>query len=184
MFSEFADRKHREQAEGFLLSLGKFVLAFERVCAAMRNLVILVLRNQGLKNQGAEQVVIGKPGAKDLQRLLAALCAELPGLDEDDCAAVKDLVACIDKLITERNLLVHSDWHLGVEADENELKAVSFKFKATPSRGAFIQEHWRSPSEVQEWTRNARECQVRLQRLQYCVNQTGFKVAAELRKPL
>jgi hypothetical protein len=188
VLSEFADTKHREQAEGFLLSLGKFVLAFERVCAAMRFLVIFVLEKQGL-NQGMAQVIIAKRegkdlGARDLQNLLAAVFSELPGLDEDDRKAVAGLVTSITNLTDERNRLVHSDWHLGVETAENELTAASFRFKASPSRGASIEEHWCSSSEVEEWTRKAKECQVRLQRLQYCVNQSGFKVATELGKSL
>jgi len=183
VFSEFADTKHREQAEGFLLSLGKSVLAFERVYAAMRFLAIFVLQ-KGM-NQGMAQVIIAKKrGAKELRELLAALLAELPDLDEDDRIEVAGLVTSIKDLTDERNLLVHSDWHLGVEAAENELTAASFRFKATPSREAFVEEHWRSSSDVEDWTRKAKECQVLVQRLQYCVNQSGFKVATELRKSL
>lgn len=184
VFKEFADEKHREQCEEFLLSFATFVLAFERVCASMRFLVMSMLRNQGLKNQGMEQVIIGKPRAAELRDLLGALYTELPDQDEDDRAAVKDLVTSIQKLTTERNLLVHSDWHFGDAAAESELTAASFRFKATPSRGATFEEHWRSSSEVEEWTRKAKECQVLLQRLQYCVNQTGFKVSVEFRRSL
>jgi len=47
MFKEFADEKHQNQAEEFTMELGKFVLAFERVCDAMRYLIMFSLRSQG-----------------------------------------------------------------------------------------------------------------------------------------
>jgi hypothetical protein len=36
MINEYADDTHREEAEEFIMELGKFVLAFERVCDAMQ----------------------------------------------------------------------------------------------------------------------------------------------------
>ena len=59
MFKEFADDKHKEQAEEFIFSVGRFVIAFERVCDAMRVNVRLILRRQGLNNQGMQNVIIG-----------------------------------------------------------------------------------------------------------------------------
>lgn len=184
MFNEFRDEKHREQVEAFLLALGRFVLAFERVCAAMRNLVMLVLRKGGLTNQPMAQVIISKPQAKELRELLAALFLELTHLDEDDRMVINKLINSIDKLTTERNRLVHSDWHFGVEAAETKLTAASFRFRATPSLGASFEEQWQCASEIEQWTLKAKECQVLLQRVSYCVNQSGFKIATECGKSL
>jgi len=184
MFSEFRDQKHRAQAETFLLALGRFVLAFERVCAAMRILVMLVLRKGGLANQPMAQVIISKPQAKELRDLLGALLLELRDLDEDDRTAITELIRRVEKLTEERNRLVHSDWHLGVEPAETELTAASYRFKATPSRGACFEELCRCASEIEQQTLEAKSCQVLLQRVSYCVNQAGFKIATELRKTL
>jgi hypothetical protein len=52
MLKKFADEKHQSQAEEFIMELGKFVLAFERVCDVMRYLIMFSLRSQGLNNQG------------------------------------------------------------------------------------------------------------------------------------
>jgi len=184
MFKRFADEKHREQAEGFLLSLGKFVLAFEQVCTAMRHLVMFILRNQGLKNAGMEQVIIGNRRAAELRELLGALYAELSGQDEDDRKVVQDLLQSIETVTSKRNILVHGDWHLGREAAEGEFMTGSLRFRAKRNDGAIIEQHVASSSYVDDLTQQAETCQILLQRLQYCICQTGFKVAVELRKPL
>ena len=51
MFSEYADDEHQKQAEEFIMELGRFVLSFERVCDAMRYIIMFMLRDQGLSNQ-------------------------------------------------------------------------------------------------------------------------------------
>lgn len=189
MFSEFANARHKAQAERFLLSLGMFVVEFERVCAGMRSLVLLVLERQGL-NQGMAQVVIGRregrdTTVRDMRDLFAALIGEMPGLDEDDRSEVAILMKSISALSSERNQLVHSDWHIGIEAvEEEELTAASFRFRATPSLGASLEQHWRSTADIEQSIVRAKECQCLLRRVQYCLNQSGFKIATELRKSL
>jgi len=184
MFSEYASAKHKEQAEEFLLSLGKLVLAFERVCAAMRFLVLFVLNRHGL-NQPMAQVIIGtRERAHDLRNLLAALLVELPGLDDDDRKAAESLMQRIAGLTKKRNKLVHANWDFGTAATESELATGTWKFKAEPSRGVTIQQYWSSSSEIEEDIRKARQCQVLLDRLQICLTQAGFKVSTELGRAL
>ena len=191
MFKEFADEKHKEQAEEFLLSLGKFTLAFERVCAAMRYLIMFMLRSQGLKNQDMEQVIIGDRRAWDLRELLGALYVELPHQDEDDRKAVQGLLKSIAGLAKDRNELVHSNWDLGTEGAEEEFAPGTLRFRKNPTKGAVIEESWASASYVNELIldvngqiQEAKRVQVLLQRLQYCICQTGFTVATEFGRPL
>lgn len=184
MFSEFADERHKEQAEAFLLSLGKFLVAFERVCAAMASLIIFILQRQGLKNQGMAQVIVGDKSVRNLREMLGALFAELPDQDEDDRKSVQDLLGSINELTTKRNILVHSNWDLGAKAAEQEFSVGAFRFRKKQSKGAILGESWTSTPNVNKLIKKAKRAQVRLQRLQYCICQSGFKVAVELNKPL
>ena len=71
-FSEFADHKHRAQAEELLLELGRFAVAFERVCEGMRHAVLCIFESEGLLHQRLAQVVIGDKASAELQVLLGA----------------------------------------------------------------------------------------------------------------
>ena len=184
MFSEFADEKHKEQAEEFLLALGKFTLAFERVCAAMRFLVMFMLRSQGLKNQDMEQVLIGDRGASDLRVLLSALYVELPQQDESDREAVGVLLGDIKGLTKHRNTHLHGNWDLGTEAADEKFWTQSLRFKKSAEQGALVEVLRTSTAQVKRLIQDAKSVQVRLQRLQVCISQAGFKVATELNKPL
>jgi hypothetical protein len=184
MFKEFADEKHKEQAEEFLLSLGKLTHAFERVCAEMRYLIMFMLRSQGLKNQDMEQVIIGDRGARDLQELFSALYGEFPDHDEDDRKAVKDLLESIDRLTKGRNKLVHGNWDLGTEGAEEEYVAVTLRFRKKRKKGALVEELRSSTADANKLIQDAKRAQVLLQRLQRCICQTGFKVATEFDKAL
>lgn len=130
MFKEYADDRHREQAEEFIMELGKFVLAFERVCDAMRYVIMFMLRSQGLRNQGMEQVIIGEKAASDLQLLLGAIYCELPEQDDDDRQAVRDLLKDMKEISEKRNILLHCSWNLGAESSDSELYAATVRFRA------------------------------------------------------
>ena len=82
-FSEFADDEHRTQAEEFMLELGRFAVAFERVCEAMRHTVLLIFQSEGLQHEGLAQVVIGDKGSAELQLLVGALFTELRSRTDD-----------------------------------------------------------------------------------------------------
>lgn len=71
--SEFANDEHRAQAEEFLLEHGRFCIAFERVCEAMRYAILWIFQSEGLKHQGLAQVVIGDKSSAELQVILGAL---------------------------------------------------------------------------------------------------------------
>lgn len=184
MFSEFADEKHRGQVEEFLLELGRFTIAFERVCEAMRYAIMFMLRSEGLKNQGMEQVIIGDTASAQLQVLLGALYAELPNQSKPDAAEVKYLLKEVKELTEKRNVVLHSPWQFGSEAAEAELHVGTVRYKTKQNQGSAPEIHEFSSQYLRDLTTRLKVVQVKMQRLQYCITQSGFSVAVEFGKPM
>lgn len=184
MIKEFADEKHQNQAEEFIMELGNFVLAFERVCDVMRYLIMFMLRSQGLKNQGIEQVIVGDKAAVELQTLLGAIYCELPDQDESDRKCVKDLLKSFKEITEKRNILLHSSWNLGSSAADQELYAATIRFRVSQNSGSGAEVHGYSASYIRDLSNQLNRIQVLAQRLQYCVNQSGFKVSSEFARPM
>ena len=145
----------------------------------MRFNVMFILRRQGLKNQGMEQVIIGDKAAAELRELLGALYFELPNQDDGDHKAVKALLKSIQDLTEKRNTLLHSCWNLGTEAAKEEFEAYAIRFRRKQNQGAVPEVPSYSASKVNEFRQEAIRIQVLLGRLQYCVCQSGFKVCKE-----
>lgn len=184
-FSEFADDEHQAQAEELLLELGRFAVAFERVCEGMRHTIISIFHSEGLKHQGLSQVVIGDKASAELQVLLGALFAELRARnDDEDRKLVHGLLNEVMVLTEQRNLVIHSAWRFGNNAAFAELYATAIRPRTKLKKGAVPEIHGLSAQYLRELTRKATELQVKLQRLNYCVLQSGFKVSTELAKPL
>jgi hypothetical protein len=182
MTNRFADDTHKLQAEEFIFELGRFVLAFERICEEMRYNVMFMLRSQGLQNSGIEQVLIGDKVSAELQVLLGAIFCELPAQDEEDRRCVKELLKSIKGLSEIRNILLHNAWNLGTEAADSELVAGIVRFRTKQSRGSEVEVHGYSASYLRELIQEAERIQVLMQRLQYCIIQKGFKVSTEFTK--
>lgn len=179
MIKEYADDTHKLQAEEFIFELGKFVLAFERICEAMRYNIMFMLRSQGLQNQGIEQVIIGDKAAAELQVLLGAIFCELPDRDEEDKRSVGSLLKSIKDITETRNLLLHNAWNLGTEAADSELIAATVRIRTKQNSGTKAEIHGYSASYLRQLIQEAKRIQVLLQRLQYCVVQSGLKVSSE-----
>ena len=166
------------------MELGKFVLAFERVCDVMRYLIMFSLRSQGLKNQGIEQVIVGDKAAAELQILLGAIYCELPKQDESDRKCVKDLLKDFKEITEKRNILLHSSWDLGSGAADQKLYAATIRFRAKQNSGSSAEIHGHSASYIRDLSNQLKRVQVLLQRLHYCVTQNGFKVSSEFARSM
>lgn len=184
-FSEFADDKHSAQAEELLLELGRFAVAFERVCESMRNAILCIFQSEGLKHQGLSQVVIGDKASAELQVLLGALFAELRArIDEADLKAVHGLLAEVMELTKQRNVVIHSSWRFGNNAAFAELYATAIRPRTKQKRGSVSEVHGISAQYLRQLIAQATALQVKLQRLQYCILQQDIKAATELAKSL
>lgn len=184
-FSEFRNDAHRAQAEELLLELGSFIVAFERVCECMRSTIIQIFHSEGLQHQGLSQVIVGDKASAELQILLGALFSELSTTtDTADQQAVHDLLAEIKKLTGVRNRVAHSAWRFGNNAAMGELYATSNRPRTKQKMGAVSELQGISAQYLRSLTKSASAIQVKLQRLNYCLLQKGFKVSVELTKPL
>jgi hypothetical protein len=184
-FSEFADDEHRVQAEELLLELGRFAVAFERVCEGMRHAVLCIFESEGLLHQRLAQVVIGDKASAELQVLLGALFTELPNrADKADQSAVQALLKEVKNLTESRNTVIHSAWRFGKNAAYAELFATSVRPRTKQNKGAVPVVQGISASYLKELTERSNALVVKLQRLQDCVVQKSLKVADELASPL
>jgi len=184
-FSEFSDDEHKAQAEELLLELGRFGVAFERVCEGMRHAVLSIFHSEGLQHQGLAQVVIGDKASAELQVLLGALFSELRSrADEADMKAVQALLKDVKELTEERNVVIHSAWRFGQNAAFAELYATTIRPRTKQTKGAVPEVHGISAQYLRRLTKRSSALQVKLHRLQYALLQKGFKVATELAKPL
>jgi len=180
MFYQASDKKHEQQINELMKSLGKFVVEFERVCSAIRDLIIFTFQREGLKNQPIAQVVIGDKAAAELRFLFEAIYSELKDQDNDDRKIVKDLLNRFDKLSTKRNMFLHSEWFLGDEAGEDELSALIGKFKAKQKSGAEYKKEEITPSLIDKYAYESRKQLVLFRRLTTSLLRNGFKVSEYL----
>lgn len=181
MYSEFANDEHRAQAEELLLELGRFAVAFERVCEGMRHAIMLVFQSEGLQHQGLAQVVIGDKTSTELQILLGALVGELRArTDEADQKAVHALLKEVKELTEARNVVIHSAWRFGQNVAFAELYATAIRPRTKQNRGAVPEIHGVSAQYLRQLTKTSNALQIRLQRLQNCIIRDDLKVATEL----
>lgn len=178
---EFSNDQHRTQAEEFLLELGRFAVAFERVCEGMRHVILSAFESEGLRHQGLAQVVIGDKTSDELQVLVGALVGELrERTDDADQKAVHALLKEVKKLTEDRNVVIHSAWSFGRNAAVAELYATAIRPRTKQKRGAVPEIHGMSAPYLRELTETSNALQVRLQRLQNCIIRNDLKVAIEL----
>jgi hypothetical protein len=184
MTSEYNDDNHREQAEEILLTFARFTVQFEIVCEAMRMAIMFALRSQGLKNQGMEQVIVGDTVSSELQLLLGALCSHIPGWDDADRLAVKQLLKEVKVLTEERNVVVHSAWRFGDAASEAKLVAVAIRQRTKQNSGAAADVQGVSASYLESLIHRLKACQILLHRLTTCINQPTYRVAPDFARPM
>lgn len=186
MFYEYENADHEAKAMAILTGLGEFIIAFERVCAGMRNCIFCAFRREGLKNQGLAQVFLNKVAAESLRSTLGGVFSELQGQDEEDKEAVKRLLSRIDTLGSTRNKLSHAEWFLNCDYENanDEFTALALKHNVSQNGGAFSLRIPVTQAFLNGQMREATEILVLLNRLAVCLNQTGFKVSEMLSRPL
>jgi len=182
MFFQSPDIKHETQLNELMSSLGKFIVEFERVCSAFQFLIILCFEREGLKNQGLAQVTVGDKAAAEIRTLFGALYQELPDQDKDDHESVKSLLMRFDKLTTFRNNIVHAEWHLGTETEDDEINALLTKFKAKQNKGAEYRQLPVTKSLIDTFAMEARKQKVLASRLQTALFQKGYKPSRHMNK--
>lgn len=184
-FSEFADDKHRAQAESLLLELGRFDVAFERMCESMRNAIVAAYMSEGLQHQGLANVVVGDKASAELQVTLGAVYAELRArLDDKDQKAVQTLLKQVKEITEERNVVVHTAWRFGKSAAFAVLYANAIRPRTKQKHGAVPEVHGISADYLESLTRRANTLEILFDRLFDAAIRTDLKVSTELGRPV
>lgn len=185
-FSEYSDEEHEAKATAVLAALGRFVVAFERVCAAMRGCIHITFAREGLKNQGLSQIMVNGKAVAGLREMLGGVYAELRDQDDEDKACVTKLLKRVESLAEHRNSLLHAEWHMNYdyEGATDEFTALALKHRASPTQGASFIPIGVAEESLQKLIREATEVQVLMNRLCVCMHQNGFKVSEHLARPL
>lgn len=181
MQAEFANDEHRAQGEELLLELGRFAVAFERVCESMRHVIISAFQSEGLRQQGLARVVIGDKTSAELQVLLGALVGELRARTDDaDQKAVHALLKEVKELGEARNVVIHSSWSFGKNAAFAELYATAIRPRTKQNQGAVPEIHGMSAGYLCRLTETSNALQIKLDRLRNCIIRNDLKIATEL----
>ena len=186
MFFQYDNEQHEEKAKEILAGLGEFVIAFERVCSAMRSCIFSAFKKAGLHNQGLAQIVVNKSAAEGLRTTLGGVFHETREQDDEDRKAVRNLLGRIDKLGSVRNELLHAEWFLNYDYEEanEEFRALALKMNSSQNSGAYGLKISVTKESLNCHVKEATEILVLLNRLATCLNQNGLKVSEMLSKPL
>lgn len=186
MFDEYESEDHREKATAILNRLGKFVVAFEDICAAMRSCLDCAFRREGLKNQSLSQAVTNGLSIFPLRRMLGSVFNSLNDQDDEDQQCVNTLLQQIEKLAEQRNRFMHSEWYLNYDYDnaDDKFVAMTLSLKSGERTGPTFATESISAAYLDDQITEAKKILVLLHRLGICLNQSGFKVHEMFAKPM
>jgi hypothetical protein len=127
------EAKRREQSEAPYAAIGRFVVKFEWVCQQMTGCIIFSLGSDGLRTQNLAWALLADLNAKPLFQSFRAVVAELRKNDASDMLILDNVSKRVDRLIEQRNDVIHRTWFIGAasEQDEDFSKVDSWKFKKT-----------------------------------------------------
>ncbi|MBM3157932.1 MAG: hypothetical protein FJ004_11705 [Chloroflexi bacterium] len=127
------EAKRREQSEALYAAVGRFVVKFEQLCDQMTMCIISVLGLNGLRTQGLAWAILADFTADPLLQSFRAVIAELRKNNSNDMRILKNISKRIEKLIEERNDVLHRTWFIGAASEQQEdfSKVDSWKFKKT-----------------------------------------------------
>ena len=118
--TERQEKLDRQTAELYQ-AVGEFTVNFEHVTYTMQQGVISLMQLSGLKSYQVGEILLAELTAHPLKSMLQALLAELLVLSTDDRKICDNLFARTQKLIEQRNNIIHSTWFVGwAHADDTE----------------------------------------------------------------
>lgn len=94
-------------------AIGRFAVAFEILIDKIRQCIVHGLLKNGLTEPDLAQLLVANQTAASLRKLLGAMFANLYPKDEDGRRKVLRLLKRIEKLTSERNLVLHGTWDIG-----------------------------------------------------------------------
>ncbi len=98
--------------------------------------------------------------------------------------AIQALLKEVKDLAEQRNIIIHSAWRFGKNAAFAELYATTIRPRTKQNKGAIPEVQGITAPYLRQLTQRSTDLQIKLHRLQCCITQKGFKVSAELSRPL
>lgn len=94
-------------------AIGKFCVEFEQLFFEIQNTIMTILDREGLQNINVLQLLLAGDTAESLRQKLLSLLPETVKLNEAEKKIIKNIFSRIQKLINDRNDILHSTWFIG-----------------------------------------------------------------------
>lgn len=113
--------------------IGRFCVEFEQVCRSMETCVRTILANAGLSDEPIQEILLSGYTAEPLRALLQNLVGQTLVKTDDERQVCKKVFGQLQELVSKRNDLIHSQWHivgLRNEDEQQEILALGRKLHA------------------------------------------------------
>lgn len=104
---------HKEETDDIYRSIGEFSVKFEQIVHSMTNGITVSLAKDGLKNQKLSNIILAELTAYPIKSIFASIIAETVDLSDKEKRIVNIILKRIQRLIDERNNIVHRTWFVG-----------------------------------------------------------------------
>lgn len=113
LMRQLTSEKYENQTKEIYRAIGQFAVKFEEMCYAMRNTILYIFQNDGLKTQSLAQGMMAYHPAKLLADVFVAMVVEVRKDNQDDMEIIRKVKSQLEKFIVKRNDVIHSMWFVG-----------------------------------------------------------------------
>lgn len=131
-------RRLKDTAELYQ-AIGEFVVKFGFACDSVQTCIVFILNNAGLTDQRISQILLAGLTAEPLRMLFDSLVGQTQMLNDKEREIIRNVLNRFQKLIEERNDILHSTWFIGYGNRETTdfSKAHGMKYHKN-SKGAVV----------------------------------------------
>lgn len=104
---------YRQQSVEWFASIGRYVVHYEAMSAALLRLVRALLVKGGLGSERAADIVVSDQTTRPLSDVSATLMLALMAMNDDDKKISTSIFKRVNACIEVRNFLLHSAWYFG-----------------------------------------------------------------------
>jgi len=94
-------------------AIGEFAVAFESITHEEMRCILWLLTNLGLKDQNVIQILLVGHSAESMRVLLQSLISQVRPKNPEEEEIISDVLDRHQKLISERNDILHGHWYIG-----------------------------------------------------------------------
>ena len=113
MNEEQRKRRWKRDTDELYRAIGEFLVKFEHVSFEIQRGLMFLLEGVGLRDQRVSQILLSGMTAEPLRTLYVSLIAHTHTLTKIERKIIDNAVTRFQKLIEERNDMVHSTWFIG-----------------------------------------------------------------------